>query len=130
MSSRADAYAAFYRESRGRLLHQVYAYCGDGEVAQRALADAFVSAGHHWRKIADDPHKDAWVRERAFKATGRSLNRARKPWYVRALRTADEHRPILVGAAGAAADRPQAGHPRLHGGARPAARRPRGRRHR
>ncbi len=95
MSSRADAYAAFYRESRGRLLHQVYAYCGDGEVAQRALADAFVSAGHHWRKIADDPHKDAWVRERAFKATGRSLNRARKPWYVRALRTADEHRPIL-----------------------------------
>ena len=50
MSSRADAYAAFYRESRGRLLHQVYAYCGDGEVAQRALADAFVSAGHHWRQ--------------------------------------------------------------------------------
>ena len=95
MSSRADAYAAFYRESRGRLLHQVYAYCGDGEVAQRALADAFVSAGHHWRKIADDPHKDAWVRERAFKATGRSLNRARKPWYVRALRTAEEHRAIL-----------------------------------
>ena len=93
--SRADAYAAFYRESRGRLLHQVYAYCGDGEVAQRALADAFVSAGHHWRKIADDPDKDAWVREHAFKATGRSLNRARKPWYVRALRTADEHRPIL-----------------------------------
>jgi RNA polymerase sigma-70 factor (ECF subfamily) len=93
--SRADAYAAFYRESRGRLLHQVYAYCGDGEVAQRALADAFVSAGHHWRKIADDPNKDAWVRERAFRATRRSLNRARKPWYVRALHTAEEHRPIL-----------------------------------
>lgn len=94
--SRADAYSAFYRESRGRLLHQVYAYCGDGEVAQRALADAFVSAGHHWRKIADDPHKDAWVRERAFRASGRSLNRARKPWYVRALHTADEHRPVLA----------------------------------
>ena len=37
--SRADAYSAFYRTSRGRLLHQVYAYCGDGEVAQRALAE-------------------------------------------------------------------------------------------
>ncbi len=94
--SRADAYSAFYRDSRARLLHQVYAFCGDGEVAQRALADAFVSAGHHWRKIADEPDKDAWVRERAFRASGRGLNRARKPWYVRALRTADEHRPLLT----------------------------------
>ncbi len=94
--SRADAYSAFYRDSRARLLHQVYAYCGDGEVAQRALADAFVSAGHHWRKLADDPDKEAWVREKAFRASGRSLNRARKPWYVRALRTADEHRPLLA----------------------------------
>jgi hypothetical protein len=93
--SRADAYSAFYRESRARLLHQVYAYCGDTEVAQRALADAFVSAGQHWRKVAGDPDKDAWMRERAFRASGRSLNRARKPWYVRALRAAEEHRHLL-----------------------------------
>ncbi len=94
--SRADAYSAFYRESRPRLLLQVYAYCGDPEVAQRALADAYVSAGHHWPKIADRPDKDGWLREVAFRATRRSLNRARTPWYVRALHTADEHRPLLA----------------------------------
>ncbi|HEY7042911.1 MAG TPA: hypothetical protein VH419_04500 [Nocardioidaceae bacterium] len=94
--SRADAYRAFYRDSRARLLHQVYAYCGDTEVAQRALTDAFVSAGHHWRKLSGDPGKDAWMRARAFRATRRGLNRARRPWYVRAGRTADGHRPLLV----------------------------------
>ncbi len=93
--SRADAYAAFYRISRARLLHQVYAYCGDTEVAQRAVADAFVSAGHHWRKLVDDPDKEAWMRERAFRASTRTQNRGRNPWYVRALKTADEHRTVL-----------------------------------
>ena len=94
--SRADAFSAFYRESRSRLLLQVYAYCGDPEVAQRALADAYVSAGHHWRKIANRQDKDGWLREVAFRASRRSLNRARTPWYVRALHTADEHRPLLA----------------------------------
>ena len=94
--SRADAYAAFYRESRARLLLQVYAYCGDTEVAQRALADAYVSAGHHWRKLSGEADKDAWMRERAFRATRKGLNRSHKPWYVRALRTAEEHRPLLA----------------------------------
>ncbi|MBA3232750.1 MAG: hypothetical protein H0T17_02190 [Propionibacteriales bacterium] len=93
--SRADAFHAFYRESRARLLVQVYAYAGDTELAQRALADAYVDAGHHWRKLVDSPGKDAWMRERAFRATGRVQNRARKPWYVRAQRTADEHRRML-----------------------------------
>ncbi len=93
--SRADAYAAFYRESRARLLVQVYAYCGDTEVAQRALSDAYVAAAHHWGKLAKLPDPDPWMRERAFRATHSAHNRARKPWYVRAKRTADEHRDLL-----------------------------------
>lgn len=93
--SRADAYAAFYRESRARLLVQVYAYCGDTEVAQRALSDAYVAAAHHWHKLAKLPDPDPWMRERAFRATASVQNRARKPWYVRAKRTADEHRDLL-----------------------------------
>ena len=93
--ARADTYGAYYREARSRLLHQVYAYTGNTEVAQRSLADAFVSAGHHWRKLVDNPDKDAWLRERAFRASGRPQNRSRKPWYVSAMNTADEHRPLL-----------------------------------
>lgn len=94
--SRADAYAAFYRDSRARLLVQVYAYCGDTEVAQRALSDAYVAAAHHWRKLALLPDPDPWMRERAFRATHSAQNRARKPWYVRAKKTADEHRDLLL----------------------------------
>lgn len=93
--SRADAYGAYYRESRPRLLHQVYAFCGNTEVARRAVADAFVSAAHHWRKIAEVPDRDAWVRERAFSATRRAQNRARKPWYESAMSTADQHRATI-----------------------------------
>lgn len=93
--SRADAYAAFYREGRTRLLVQVYAFCGDTEVAQRALSDAYVAAAHHWRKLAGVRDPDAWMRERAFRATSRAQNQGRKPWYVRAKRTADEHRGLL-----------------------------------
>jgi hypothetical protein len=92
---RADTYGAFYRESHTRLLHQVYAYIGNTEVAQRSLADAYVAAGHHWRKLVDNPNKDAWMRERAFRATGRAQNRARKPWYVGAMDTSDSHRALL-----------------------------------
>jgi DNA-directed RNA polymerase specialized sigma24 family protein len=95
--SRADTYGAYYRDFRARLLHQVYAYCGNTEVAQRSVSDAFVVAGHHWRKLEERPDRDAWMREHAFRATARAQNRARKPWYVGAKSTADEHRAVLGG---------------------------------
>ena len=93
--SRAESYGAFYRDFRARLLHQTYAFCGNTEVAQRSVSDAFVSAGHHWRKLENSAEREAWVREQAFRATGRAQNRARKPWYVSAKSIADEHRPLL-----------------------------------
>lgn len=93
--SRADEFNAFYRESRARLLVQVYAYVGDTEMAHRALVDAYVAAGHHWRKLAAKPGKDAWMREHAFKASSKAQNRPHDPWYIRARKTADSHRPLL-----------------------------------
>lgn len=100
MPRAADTFGAFYKESRGRLLHQVYAYVGNTEVAQRTLADAYVAAAQHWRKVStlDDP--DAWMREHAFSASRRSSNRARRPWFENAMHTDDENRPILVALAG------------------------------
>jgi hypothetical protein len=93
--SRAESYGAYYRDFRARLLHQTYAYCGNTEIAQRSVSDAFVSAGQHWRKVAALPDRDAWMRDRAFRATGRAQNRPRKPWYVSARSTSDEHRPLI-----------------------------------
>ncbi len=98
--SRADEFNAFYRESRSRLLLQVYAYAADTEVAQRALADAYVAAGHHWRKLCVEPDKDRWMRGQAFRATGRAQNQPRSPWYVRARKIDDSHRPLLMTLAG------------------------------
>ena len=93
--SRADSYGAYYRDFRAPLLHQTYAYCGNTEVAQRSVSDAFVAAGHHWRKLELRADRDAWMREQAFRATGRAQNRARRPWYVSAKITAESHRPLL-----------------------------------
>jgi hypothetical protein len=93
--SRADSFGAYYREFRAALLHQTYAYCANTEVAQRSVSDAFVSAAHHWRKLEHSEERDAWMRAQAFRATGRAQNRARKPWYVSAKGTADDHRPLL-----------------------------------
>jgi len=98
--SRADAYDAYFRESRSRLLHQVYAFAGSTEVAEQALADAFTAAGQHWRKLSrapddDSAYKDAWVRKRAFSAAEKGP-RSRQPWYVTARETADDHRAVLA----------------------------------
>jgi DNA-directed RNA polymerase specialized sigma24 family protein len=96
--SGADAFTAFYHESRDRLRAQVYAFCGDSEVAKRALADGYVSAAQHWRSARRDP--DAWVRRSAFRAAGRRRNRSSEPWYARAQRVPDEHRRLLAALAG------------------------------
>lgn len=100
MMSRADAYDAYFHESRVRLLPQVYAYTGNPEVASRALADALTAAGQHWHKLSEIPdrgseYKDAWIRQRAFDASERRHQR-RTPWYVAARKTADENRPLLL----------------------------------
>jgi DNA-directed RNA polymerase specialized sigma24 family protein len=92
--SRTDAFTAFYHESRDRLRVQVYAFCGDSEVAKRALADGYVSAAQHWRTAQRDP--DAWVRRSAFRAAGHRRNRSSEPWYARAQRVPDDHRPLLA----------------------------------
>jgi len=98
--SRADAYDAYFHESRGRLLHQVYAYVGNTEVANQALTDAFTAAWRHWPELGelsdtDSASKDAWIRARAFRATERG-QRSRRPWYAIARETADDHRPLLL----------------------------------
>jgi DNA-directed RNA polymerase specialized sigma24 family protein len=94
--SRGDAFDAFYRDSRERLLHQVYAYSGDPDVAKRALADAYVSAAQHWNKVSAEHNPESWVRSRAFGASSSRRNRSREPWYQSARRVADNHRGLLT----------------------------------
>ena len=62
----ADAFDAFYKEARTRLLVQTLALTGDLTAARSAVRDAFVMSWHHWRKVShvDDP--EAWVRPHAW----------------------------------------------------------------
>ncbi len=58
-----DAYA----ESRGRLLLQLYAYCGDADAADDALDEAFIAASRHWHRLSSLENLDPWLRDRATK---------------------------------------------------------------
>lgn len=63
---REESFDAFYRETRGRLLHQAFALTGDQRAAGSAVRDAYVAAWHHWRKVAPLEDRLAWVRPQAW----------------------------------------------------------------
>ena len=56
----------FYADARERLLHQCYALTGDLPASQAAVRDAFVSAWHHWRKVARTGDPERWARPVAW----------------------------------------------------------------
>jgi DNA-directed RNA polymerase specialized sigma24 family protein len=56
----------FYLASRRRLVLEAYALTGDLAAARSAVADAFVAARHHWRKVSRQADPEEWVRPRAW----------------------------------------------------------------
>jgi DNA-directed RNA polymerase specialized sigma24 family protein len=77
--SRDEAFDAFYKDARDRLLLQAYALTGDLVAARSAVRDAFVVAWHHWRKVSrlDDP--EASVRPQTWRNALRRANT--RPWH-------------------------------------------------
>lgn len=61
-----DAFDAFYKEARTRLLVQTLALCGDLAAARSAVRDAFVMAWHHWRKVSQLEDPESWTRPHAW----------------------------------------------------------------
>lgn len=61
-----DAFDAFYKQARTRLLVQTLALCGDLAAARSAVRDAFVMSWHHWRKIAQLEDPESWTRPHAW----------------------------------------------------------------
>jgi len=61
-----EAFDAFYKEARTRLLLQTYALTGDLPAARSAVRDSFVVTWHHWRKVSRLPDPEAWVRPHAW----------------------------------------------------------------
>jgi DNA-directed RNA polymerase specialized sigma24 family protein len=97
---RTDAFDDYYRESRERLLLQVYAFAADPETARGALDDAYVAAAEHWGDLAAEADRDVWMRKRAFEAALRWRESKKQPWYRGSRNVADEHQRLLTALAG------------------------------
>ncbi len=61
-----EAFDAFYKDARARLLLQAYALTGDLPAARSAVRDSFIVTWHHWRKVGRLPDPEAWVRPHAW----------------------------------------------------------------
>ncbi len=61
-----EAFDAFYKDARTRLLAQTYALTGDLPAARSAVRDSFIVTWHHWRKVQRLPDPEAWVRPHAW----------------------------------------------------------------
>lgn len=61
-----EAFDAFYKDARARLLLQTYALTGDLPAARSAVRDSFIVTWHHWRKVGRLPDPEAWVRPHAW----------------------------------------------------------------
>ena len=75
---RRDDFDAFYLATAARVVHQVYAVCGDLGEAQDAAQEAYARAWARWPRLSgyDDP--EAWVRTVAWRLAAnrwRSLRR-------------------------------------------------------
>ncbi|RYE77198.1 MAG: hypothetical protein EOO74_07270, partial [Myxococcales bacterium] len=82
----------FYLAARKDLLLQTFALTGDLTASRAAVHDAFVAAGHHWRKVRQVPDPIEWVRPRAWSiAQRRSVGRI---WH-RVKDATDEQKDVL-----------------------------------
>ncbi|MXG89449.1 hypothetical protein [Nocardioides flavescens] len=80
-ASSPEAFEAFYKDVRDRLLLQTYALTGDLHAAERAVRDSLVVAWHHWRKVARLDHPEDYVRPLAW---ARAQRRSSTRWWARA----------------------------------------------
>jgi RNA polymerase sigma-70 factor, ECF subfamily len=73
-----DDFDAFYTTTAARVVHQVYAVCGDLGEAQDAVQEAYARAWTRWHRLSgyDDP--EAWVRTVAWRLTANRWRSTRR----------------------------------------------------
>ncbi|MDF9717327.1 hypothetical protein INN71_08220 [Nocardioides sp. ChNu-153] len=75
----SDAFDAFYKDARDRLLAQTYLLTGDLPAARSAVREAFVAAWHRWSKVAASGDPEAEVRPRTWAQAQRRATT--RPWH-------------------------------------------------
>ncbi|HEY1135411.1 MAG TPA: hypothetical protein VGE77_12630 [Nocardioides sp.] len=74
-----DAFDAFYKDARDRLLAQTYLLTGDLPAARSAVREAFVVGWHHWSKVNARGEPETEVRPRAWANAARRATT--RPWH-------------------------------------------------
>ncbi|HEV7898871.1 MAG TPA: sigma factor-like helix-turn-helix DNA-binding protein [Planosporangium sp.] len=64
---RTGGFDAFYAASARRVVHHVYAVCGDLAEAQDVVQEAYARAWQKWSTLADYDDPEAWVRTVAWR---------------------------------------------------------------
>lgn len=70
-----DEFAAFYQAGRERVLVQALADLGDLPAAQRAVQTGYQLAARHWRRVADRPDREDWLRAVVWSHSSAPLRR-------------------------------------------------------
>jgi RNA polymerase sigma-70 factor (ECF subfamily) len=74
----SDDFDAFYAASARRVVHHVYAVCGDLAEAQDAVQEAYARAWQRWSTLRDYDDPESWVRTVAWRLSAnrwRSIRR-------------------------------------------------------
>lgn len=87
-----EDFDAFYEDSKGRLLAQLYAFCGDLGDAHDCLQDAYLRAWQRWSRLTGYDNPEAWVRTVAMRLAINRWHKARA-----ALRAWTRHGPGMGG---------------------------------
>jgi RNA polymerase sigma-70 factor (ECF subfamily) len=69
---------AFYAASARRVIHHVYAVCGDLAEAQDLAQEAYARAWQRWSTVAGYDNPEAWVRNVAWRLAANRWRRLRR----------------------------------------------------
>ncbi|SCF17142.1 SigE family RNA polymerase sigma factor [Micromonospora mirobrigensis] len=87
----ADDFDAFYTATARRVVHHVYAYCGNLAEAQDVAQEAYARAWQRWSTVGDYEDPEGWVRTVAWRLSA-NRHRGLLRWFAarsRLGRTAD-----------------------------------------
>ena len=79
----AEDFDTFYSGTVRRVLHHVYAVCGDLAEAQDAVAEAYARAWQRWSKISEYEDPESWVRTVAWRLAANRWRRIMRLRHVR-----------------------------------------------
>jgi RNA polymerase sigma-70 factor (ECF subfamily) len=76
--SRQRAFDDFYAATARRVIHGVYAFCGDLAEAQDLAQEAYARAWQRWSRVSTYDSPEAWVRNVAWRLAANRWRRRRR----------------------------------------------------